>query len=83
VDATKPEPDLVRAALEKGGGGEGVMVGDSTWDCEAAKRAGIATIGVLTGGFSDQELLDAGAACVFERIEDLRRDLDETPLSTV
>ena len=54
------------------------MVGDSTWDFEAAERAGVATIGVLTGGFSEQELLDAGAACVFERLEDLRRRLDET-----
>ena len=81
VEETKPQPDLVAAAIDKAGAGEAVMVGDSTWDCEAAKRAGIATIGVLTGGFSDQELLAAGAACVFERIEDLRRDLDETPLS--
>ena len=81
VEQTKPQPDLVDAAIGKAGGDEAVMVGDSTWDCEAAKRAGIATIGVLTGGFSDQELVAAGAACVFERIEDLRRALDETPLS--
>ena len=45
VEQTKPEPDLVVAALEKGGGGDGVMVGDSTWDCEAAKRANIPSIG--------------------------------------
>jgi HAD superfamily hydrolase (TIGR01509 family) len=83
VEQTKPQPDLVAAAIAKAGGDEAVMVGDSTWDCEAAKRAGIATIGVLTGGFSDQELVAAGAACVFERIEDLRHDLDDTPLSTV
>jgi phosphoglycolate phosphatase-like HAD superfamily hydrolase len=81
VEQTKPQPDLVDAAIGKAGGDEAVMVGDSTWDCEAAKRAGIATIGVLTGGFSHQELVAAGAACVFERIEDLRRALDETPLS--
>ena len=40
VEATKPEPDLVQAAVDKAGGGEAVMVGDSTWDCEAAGRAG-------------------------------------------
>ena len=57
VEQTKPEPDLVAAAIAKAGGGDAVMVGDSTWDCEAAKRAGIATIGVLTGG-----LLGPGAA---------------------
>ncbi|MFN2617511.1 MAG: HAD family hydrolase [Thermoleophilaceae bacterium] len=80
VEATKPEPDLVNAAVEKADSDSSVMVGDSTWDCEAAKRAGLETIGVLTGGFSEQELLDAGAACVFSSIEELRRSLDETPL---
>ena len=83
VERTKPEPDLVSAAVEKAGGGGAVMVGDSTWDCEAAKRAGLETIGVLTGGFSDSELRDAGAACVYERLDDLHRQLEETPLSTV
>ena len=79
VERTKPAPDLVVAALEKAGGGHAVMVGDSTWDCEAAGRAGLKTIAVLTGGFSEQELLDAGAACVFESIDDLRLGLDDTP----
>jgi HAD superfamily hydrolase (TIGR01509 family) len=80
VDATKPAPDLVEAALRKAGGGAAVMIGDSTWDCEAAKRAGVETIAVLTGGFSEQELLDAGAARVYESIDELRRSLDETAL---
>jgi len=83
VEATKPEPDLVAAAVEKAGGGAAVMIGDSTWDCQAAERAGLATVGVLTGGFSEQELRAAGAACVFERLGDLRQDLSETPLSPV
>ena len=81
VEATKPEPDLVQAALDKAGGGDGVMIGDTTWDCEAAKRAGVPTIAVLTGGFSEAELRDAGAAVVFESIEGLRESLDETPLA--
>jgi HAD superfamily hydrolase (TIGR01509 family) len=79
VEATKPEPDLVLAALEKAGGDSAVMVGDSTWDCEAAQRAGIETIAVLTGGFSEKELVDAGASAVFHSIDDLRIRLDETP----
>jgi HAD superfamily hydrolase (TIGR01549 family) len=78
VRATKPEPDLIRAAIEKVGGGDAVMIGDSTWDAEAAKRAGVETIGVLTGGFSEQELLDAGCSVVFESIAELREKLDET-----
>jgi HAD superfamily hydrolase (TIGR01549 family) len=81
VEATKPEPDLVRAALDKAGGGDGVMVGDTTWDCEAAGRAGVPAIAVLTGGFSEAELRDAGAAVVFESIEGLRESFDETPLA--
>jgi phosphoglycolate phosphatase-like HAD superfamily hydrolase len=56
------------------------MVGDSTWDCEAARRAGIETVAVLTGGFSEQELRDAGASIVFESLEELRDGLGETPL---
>ena len=81
VEATKPEPDLVRAAIDKAGGGEAVMVGDSTWDCEAAKRAGIETVAVLTGGFSEAELREAGAVVVFQSIDELRESLDETPLA--
>jgi HAD superfamily hydrolase (TIGR01549 family) len=80
VEATKPEPDLVVAAVEKAGGDKAVMVGDSTFDCEAAKRAGLETIAVLTGGFSESELREAGAAIVFESIEELREQLDQTPL---
>jgi HAD superfamily hydrolase (TIGR01549 family) len=80
VEATKPEPDLVEAALDRVGGGAAVMIGDSTWDCEAAKRAGVETLAVLTGGFSEQELRDAGASAVFHSIDDLRRRLSDTPL---
>ena len=81
VKATKPEPDLVVAALEKAGSDDGVMVGDSPYDCQAAGRAGIETIAVLTGGFSEQELLDAGAAQVFGSIDELRQSLGSTALA--
>jgi HAD superfamily hydrolase (TIGR01509 family) len=82
VEKTKPEPDLVLAALEKAGGepGEALMIGDSVWDCRAAERAGVRSVGVLTGGFSEAELLDAGAAKVFDSVETLRRHLDEAPV---
>ena len=81
VNATKPEPDLVKAAIDKSGSDEAVMVGDSTFDVESALRSGITTIAVLTGGFSEQELRDAGAAAVFESVVQLRERLDETPLA--
>jgi phosphoglycolate phosphatase-like HAD superfamily hydrolase len=80
VERTKPEPDLVHAALDHAGTDSVVMVGDSTWDCEAANRAGVQTVAVLTGGFSEQELRDAGAVAVFDSIEELRRRLSDTPL---
>jgi HAD superfamily hydrolase (TIGR01509 family) len=82
VRATKPEPDLVHAALEKAGTEDAVMVGDTPWDVEAAKKTGIETICVMTGGFSEQELHDAGAVAVFESVEELRRHLDDTPLGS-
>jgi HAD superfamily hydrolase (TIGR01509 family) len=81
VEATKPDPDLVHAALEKAGDDGGVMIGDSTWDVEAAKRAGIETLAVMTGGFSAAELRDAGAAEVYESVDELRGALDGTPLA--
>jgi len=82
VERTKPEPDLVAAAVEKAGGGKAVMLGDSTWDCKAAKRAGVPTVGVLTGGFSEQELMDAGAVRVVTELRTLLDDLDATPFGT-
>jgi HAD superfamily hydrolase (TIGR01549 family) len=81
VDATKPEPDLVRAALDKAGTDDAVMVGDTTWDAKAAGRAGIETIAVLTGGFSEAELREAGAAAVFDSVAELRSSLDGTPFA--
>jgi HAD superfamily hydrolase (TIGR01549 family) len=77
VQATKPEPDLVQAALERAGTSDGVMVGDTPWDIEAARKADIETVCVITGGFSEQELRDAGAAAVFESVDELRQRLDE------
>ncbi len=80
VAATKPEPDLVVTAMRKAGQLSAVMVGDSVWDVEAAARAEVKTIAVLTGGFSEAELRDAGAVDVFESLLDLRERLDRTPL---
>lgn len=80
VQRTKPAPDLVEAALELVGGGPAVMIGDSVWDCEAAKAAKIKTVAVRTGGFGADELLEAGAIAVFESIVELRERLSETPL---
>jgi phosphoglycolate phosphatase-like HAD superfamily hydrolase len=80
VAATKQAPDLVEVAIRKTGLEQAVMIGDSIWDCQAAARAGIQTIAVLTGGFSEQELGEAGALAVFDSLPALSRHLDQTPL---
>jgi phosphoglycolate phosphatase-like HAD superfamily hydrolase len=80
VEATKPQPDLVIAAMEKAKDLSAVMVGDTTWDVKAAAAAEVKTVAVLTGGFSEAELRDAGAAAVFDSLVALRENLDSTPL---
>jgi HAD superfamily hydrolase (TIGR01509 family) len=82
VEETKPQPDLVEAALERAGAdpSEAVMIGDSPWDVEAAGRARVPTIAVMTGGFSREELCQAGAREVYESVAELRHALDSTPL---
>jgi len=80
VEATKPEPDLILAALEKAKTESAVMVGDTPWDVEAASKVGVETLCVITGGWSKQELREAGAIAVFESVDELRQRLDETPL---
>jgi phosphoglycolate phosphatase-like HAD superfamily hydrolase len=73
--------DEARAAEKAGAEPEdAVMIGDSTWDCRAAKAAKVRSIGVLTGGFSEQELRDAGASKVFLSVDDLRSSLQDTVL---
>jgi HAD superfamily hydrolase (TIGR01549 family) len=81
VEATKPAPDLVEAALERAGGRDGTMIGDTPWDVMSAHGAGIGTLAVLTGGFSAAELREAGALDVFESVAELCSKLDQTPLA--
>ena len=83
VEETKPQPDLVNAALGRAEGPaeEAVMVGDTPWDVDAAKDAGVPTLAVRTGGFGDDELRDSGAIEVFDSVAELRSRLDETPLA--
>jgi HAD superfamily hydrolase (TIGR01509 family) len=82
VESTKPAPDLVSTALKKASASadDAVMVGDTTWDVEAAARAGVPTLTVRTGGFGVDELKAAGAKAVFESVTELCEQLDQTPL---
>jgi phosphoglycolate phosphatase-like HAD superfamily hydrolase len=56
------------------------MIGDSRWDIEAATKAGLPTLGVITGGWSEQELREFGAVDVYKSLNELQTALDETPL---
>jgi HAD superfamily hydrolase (TIGR01549 family) len=81
VQSTKPAPDLVRVAVEKVHGQRGILIGDSTWDCQSAGKAGAKSYALRTGGFSTEELQAAGAAGVYESLTELIEDLDNTALS--
>jgi HAD superfamily hydrolase (TIGR01549 family) len=73
AERTKPHPELVGTALDKyGSGGPALMIGDSTWDVKAAEAAGVPTLALLTGGFSEAELREAGAAEVERSLAALR-----------
>lgn len=75
VENTKPEPDLIVAALEKVGGGPALMIGDSTWDCKAAGRVGVPVVAVRAGGFCPAELRDAGAEEILDDLAAVARHL--------
>jgi HAD superfamily hydrolase (TIGR01549 family) len=84
VEETKPAPDLLQVALKKLGepvDAPSMVIGDSVYDVEAAKNAGMPAIVVRSGGFGDDELRDAGALAIYDTPGDLAAALDETDLS--
>jgi HAD superfamily hydrolase (TIGR01509 family) len=80
VETAKPDPGIVEVALEKADvpAERAVMVGDAVWDVQAAHRAGVTCVGVLSGGFSRAELVEAGAEEVYDDVADLLARLDES-----
>lgn len=80
VEETKPSSELLEKALAKARGSRAVTIGDTTWDMESARQAGVVPLGLLTGGFSADELTTAGAEQVYASLQDLRDRIDETPL---
>ncbi|HEX4600037.1 MAG TPA: HAD family hydrolase [Gemmatimonadales bacterium] len=79
VEHAKPDPDLFLAAAERLGApiGDAIVVGDSVWDLLAARRARSLSVGLLSGGYGEEELERAGAYRVYEDPADLLRHLDE------
>jgi HAD superfamily hydrolase (TIGR01509 family) len=84
VDRSKPHPDIFAAALKQLGdvrADEAVVVGDTPWDAKAAGKIDLRTVGVLCGGFPEQELRDAGCFRVYRDPADLLARYDESPLA--
>ena len=80
AEDSKPAPDLLQVALSKTDAERAVVVGDSVWDCDAARRIGLPVVAVRTGGFGEAELLEHGATTVYRELDDLRADLSDLPL---
>jgi HAD superfamily hydrolase (TIGR01509 family) len=83
VDMAKPDPSIVKVALGKAGveAENAIFVGDTVWDCIAASRAGVRTIGLLCGGSSSAELRPAGAIAVYDDPAALLREIHLSPLT--
>jgi HAD superfamily hydrolase (TIGR01549 family) len=84
VESTKPAPDLLQVALKKLGepaDAPSMVIGDSVYDVEAAKNAGMPAVVVRSGGFGDDELRSAGALAIYDTPGDLVGALDETVLA--
>ena len=81
AEHSKPDPDIVHAAIARSGlrPGELLMLGDTPYDVLAAKRAGVGTIAVRSGGWGDAELQDAVA--IYDDVRALYRDYDASPLT--
>jgi HAD superfamily hydrolase (TIGR01509 family) len=81
ADNSKPDPDIVQAALQQANASpeHAVMIGDTPYDVAAAKRAGVKTIAFRCGGWDDENLADAIA--IYDGPSDLLQRIDSSPLS--
>jgi HAD superfamily hydrolase (TIGR01509 family) len=85
AERSKPFPDIFEAALAKLAPltpNEAVVIGDTPYDAEAARKAQMKSIGVLSGGFTEQALKDAGCIAIYRDVEDLLHRYDSSPLAS-
>lgn len=84
VPASKPAPDIVEQALRKAGvpAERAVFVGDTVWDVEAAAKAGVPCVALLSGGIPRADLEAAGAVAVYDDPAELLRRIDASPLGS-
>jgi HAD superfamily hydrolase (TIGR01509 family) len=85
TDRAKPHPDIFAAVLKKLGlePGECIALGDTPYDAESAGKAGVRTIGVMTGGWSREDLMAAGCIEVYESAADLLKNFEDSALVRV
>jgi HAD superfamily hydrolase (TIGR01509 family) len=84
AERSKPHPDIFEAALaglKDVRPEHAVVVGDTPYDVEAAAKAGMRTVGLLSGGFKEESLREAGAVAVYRDVSDLLERFDESPLA--
>jgi len=83
VGSSKPAPDIFAVAIERLGldTEQTLVVGDTRWDIEAAAKCSLDVVSVLTGGWTRQDLTDAGAVTVYENVAELLANLDDSPLA--
>ena len=83
VDGSKPAPDVFEAAMKSGSidPAYAIAVGDSVWDIEAARAAGIGCVALESGGFSQHELSEAGAVHVYRDAAELLAQYSSSPLA--
>ena len=82
ADQSKPHPDIFLAAIDKLDGIEKddmIVIGDTPYDAEAARKAGLRTIGVLCGGFPEADLTEAGCVEIYQDPQDLLDGFDRSP----
>jgi HAD superfamily hydrolase (TIGR01509 family) len=79
ADNSKPDPDIVQAALKRAHAKpeQALMIGDTPYDLEAAQRAGVAFIGVRSGGWDEASL--PGALAVYRDVAEIAARFDELP----
>jgi HAD superfamily hydrolase (TIGR01549 family) len=84
AEKSKPHPDIFEAALAQLGDvrpTEAVVVGDTPYDAEAAGKAGLSTVGFLSGGFPEEDLRAAGCVRIYRDASDLLARYDDSPIA--
>ncbi len=83
VEHSKPHPDIFQSTLERTGAQaeHAIVVGDTPYDAQAARRAGIRAIGMLSGGWTENELRQAGCIAIYAGPSDLLAGYSKSPLA--